>query len=90
MILSVIVSTRQLANHAPIPNWVGVVVLSVLTFGIILCLAIRYARRHDPEPILKRTKNPWRKYKCMGYRHNETPKNMQRLRMSSGYRHKKA
>lgn len=44
----------------------GLLVLGIAI--IILCLAVGYAQRNDPVPILKRTKNPYRRYKVVGYR----------------------
>jgi hypothetical protein len=55
-------------NATPIPDSVGFFILGMLVLGIIFSLVVAYVGRNDPKPILKRTKNPHRRYKLVGYR----------------------
>jgi hypothetical protein len=56
-------------NATPIPDKVGFVVLGCLLAMLVFGLVISYITRNDPVPILKRTKNPYRRYKKVGYRY---------------------
>jgi hypothetical protein len=53
----------------PLPDWLGWTVMGVLVAMIILCMCVCYAQRNDPVPILKRTKNPYRRYKRVGWKY---------------------
>jgi hypothetical protein len=55
-------------NPANLPPAVGYVFLAIFVFLTILSLAVAWSSRNDPRPILKRTKNPYRRYKRVGWR----------------------
>lgn len=55
-------------NANPIPDSVAYVILAGLLLIFTFCLVLGYAGRNDPKPILKRTKNPHRRFKVVGYR----------------------
>lgn len=63
-----VVHVGKNANPPVLPPFLGYGLLGIGIAIIVLCLAVGYAQRNDPVPILKRTKNPHRRYKVVGYR----------------------
>lgn len=63
-----VVHVGRNANPPVLPPFLEHGLLALGVAIIVLCLAVGYAQRNDPKPILKRTKNPYRRYKVVGYR----------------------